>query len=56
MCIRDRTTPPPGAPAGALSRRSFEVLGGLGQLFRSVESPPPGRAAFNAVGGQVGVP
>ncbi|KMO24758.1 hypothetical protein QR79_10710 [Methylobacterium indicum] len=43
------TTPPPGAPAGALSRRSFEVLGGLGQLFRSVESPRPGRAAFNVI-------
>ncbi|QRE72674.1 transglycosylase domain-containing protein [Methylobacterium aquaticum] len=43
------TAPPPGAPAGALSRRSFEVLGGLGNLFRSVEAPPPGRAAFNVI-------
>ncbi|MFE1603090.1 transglycosylase domain-containing protein [Methylobacterium sp. ID0610] len=42
-------TPPPGAPPGALSRRSFEVIGGIGSLFRTVE-PAPGRSALREVG------
>ncbi|ACA15643.1 penicillin-binding protein, 1A family [Methylobacterium sp. 4-46] len=40
--------PPPGAPPGTISRRSFEVLGGIGSLFRAVE-PAPGRSAMREV-------
>ena len=56
---------------GALSRRSFEVIGGLGDLFRTVERPTaaltgfsePARAAANAdlsrarpAGGRIALP
>jgi len=56
---------------GALSRRSFEVIGGIGELFRTVQRPVPTltgfpvpeRAASNAqtvgfrsVGGRIAVP
>ncbi|GJD98143.1 transglycosylase domain-containing protein [Methylobacterium isbiliense] len=41
--------PAPAALPGTLSRRSFEVLGGIGTLFRTVE-PAPGRAAMREVG------
>jgi penicillin-binding protein 1A len=36
-----------GAVPGALSRRSFEVLGGLGDLFRTVERPTSARTGFS---------
>ena len=42
-------SPAPTALPGTLSRRSFEVLGGIGTLFRTVE-PAPGRAAMREVG------
>ncbi len=59
------------APAGALSRRSFEVIGGIGELFRTVERAPASfaklpasRAAaepvssggLHAVGGRIALP
>jgi penicillin-binding protein 1A len=50
-----------GSVNGLLSRRSFEVIGGIGELFRKVERAPaplsgvqaPERAASNVTGGRV---
>ncbi|MBX9932971.1 MAG: PBP1A family penicillin-binding protein [Methylobacterium sp.] len=56
--------------AGKLSRRSFEVIGGLGGLFKDVEAKPAPRAGFETVptpagavaegtrsaGGRIGMP
>lgn len=61
----------PRSSGGALSRRSFEVIGGIGELLKTVERPSaeptvlsgPARAAANvdvggarAVGGRIAVP
>jgi penicillin-binding protein 1A len=37
-----------GSVPGALSRRSFEVIGGMGDLFRNVDRAPGPRASLSA--------